>query len=491
MQNRKHYSVGAFCGTLSLFLSAVYLSFGFPAVDEWFLPDDTYYTLTIARSIFNGNGASMDGIIQTSGFQPLIALLEIPLFAIFDQPESLTLAAVGISAVFAALAACLAGVIVLRETGNVWAGLLGGMLVAISPVISWNALNGLETSLAMALILCVLCFLQDMDRASSTFKLVLLGLVVALAVLARIDSVLFLLPAGLWGVARIGAVRTAIVILIAAIAVLPWVIYCMQFGAPVPESGAAVRQIIEYYIESGLQTAAEMGSHIVPVFGIFVMPTMPQIGIAVIVGTMLVTLIKCLRARRMSLNVVLLVAAIFYTSFYALYLPAFWFFDRYLNPVFTFTAILLSIELAASARKHLFSRLVFILVGSALLGLSAVAQYSFLTGPSWQRSGRGYVKQANDVLERLPNGAVLAAMQSGALTWLSGFPPYSQSEIRVVNLDGVVNQNAKNAIEDKRLAEYLRSVNATHFADWPVNVRMLNTYAGSNEGPVLGERITF
>src|SRR5882757_7514778 len=39
-------------------------------VDRLFIPDDTYYTLTIARSMAHGHGPTVDGSTLTSGFQP-------------------------------------------------------------------------------------------------------------------------------------------------------------------------------------------------------------------------------------------------------------------------------------------------------------------------------------------------------------------------------------------------------------------------------------
>ena len=41
-------------------------------IDRLFVPDDTYYTLTIARSLARGHGPTVDGHVLTSGFQPLM-----------------------------------------------------------------------------------------------------------------------------------------------------------------------------------------------------------------------------------------------------------------------------------------------------------------------------------------------------------------------------------------------------------------------------------
>jgi hypothetical protein len=55
-------------------------------LDRQFLPDDTYYTLSISRNIAAGLGPTTDGMIATSGFQPLIALLQVPAFWFSNDP---------------------------------------------------------------------------------------------------------------------------------------------------------------------------------------------------------------------------------------------------------------------------------------------------------------------------------------------------------------------------------------------------------------------
>lgn len=492
MRFSRQYQVGAFGGLLSLAISATFLRLGFSEVEGRFLPDDTYYTLTIARNIFEGRGPSMDGIIPTSGFQPLIALFELPLFAFFTRPETLTIGAIAISTVFGAIAAALAGMLVQREIQTVWAGLLAGALVAVSPAISGNALNGLETSLAAALMLWLLWLVQGSDRFGTTRRAAMIGLVAGGTMLARIDSIFLLLPAGLWGLRHLGPGRAAVVAGVAALTFAPWMLYCLRFGMPVPESGAAVRQIVQFHQAVGTLSPSATLTHVAGAFGLFLDARSPLFGVAVVLATLLAALVRHIRTRQMSLGMVLTVSALLYLGFYTLYLPAFWFFDRYLNPVFIFTAILLALELATRAGKKAACRgcrVAAIVASGSLVLYAAIAQFQSLSSAAGQLPGRGYAAQANSVLERLPDDAVLTAMQSGALSWWAGFPPYAQRRIRVVNLDGVVNQDAKNAIHDHRLAAYLQSIRATHFADWHINVLMLTLYSGQEPPSLLKERI--
>ncbi|MBY6089086.1 hypothetical protein [Maritimibacter alkaliphilus] len=483
-------TVAAGAVILSLCASAGFLGRGLLSIDQRFLPDDTYYTLSIARSLFAGHGASVDGVIPTSGFQPLIVLFQLPVFLLSTKPDGLTLGAVLISAVFGAVAAALAGVIVLRETASLRAGLISGTLVALSPATTANALNGLETTLAAVMMLCVIWLLQGSDRQSALPRIVLMGAVAGLSLLARIDSVLLLIPAALWGLRRIGPARTGITALVAAITVAPWVLYCLRFGGPLPESGAAVRQIIDFHMTSGLSSFPQVLTSLSSALGRFVLPDVPVVGTIVIVAALAFPLAACLRQPRLSLSVVLALSAVSFIALYTFYLPAYWFFDRYLSPVFVFCAMLLSlVGHAALSGPDCSRRSAVPLAGGLAVLMVALAQVWELSRTAEDRPDRGYARYAIQILDQLPEGTTLAAMQSGALTWWAGAPQYAEAGLRVVNLDGVVNGDAKRAIEDRRLAQYLRSVGATHFADWPLNVRMLETYSGQAAPPILGEKI--
>lgn len=489
MKTSRLLFVGAFGALLSLALSIAYLRLGFAQIDGRFLPDDTYYTLSIARNLFEGRGLSTDGIIQTSGLQPLIVLFELPLFLLFSDPKTLVLGAVVVSAGFGALTAALAGMLAARESSTLWPGLVTAALVAVSPGLSGNALNGLETSLAAALLLWVLWLVQGTDGQGSFARAAVIGGVAGAALLARIDSVLFLLPAGLLGLSRLGVLRTAVVALVAAVVVLPWVLYCLRFGAPVPESGAAVRQIVEFH-----HTIEKLG----PMMGLnrigIALDTLLSdrvlgIGAVIVLGSLLAGLAQLWRARAMNLAGVLALSGLLYLGFYLFYLPAFWFFDRYLNPVLLFSTILLVLTFAAHAEGRAGRVVAALALGGVLIAISASTHLRVLSAPMMLRTDRGYTRQVEGILDQLPANAVLAAMQSGALGWWAGSAPYAEKHIRVINLDGVVNRAAKEAIGAHRLGDYLAQIEATHFADWPTNVLMLNTYLGAAPKARLGDKV--
>lgn len=70
------------------------------SIDRLFVPDDTYYTLGIARSLAHGHGPRIGGGPLTNGFQPLVAFVEVPIFWFVGSPDS------GLRAALVVLAIC-------------------------------------------------------------------------------------------------------------------------------------------------------------------------------------------------------------------------------------------------------------------------------------------------------------------------------------------------------------------------------------------------
>jgi hypothetical protein len=81
---------------------------------------------------------------------------------------------------------------------------------------------------------------------------------------------------------------------------------------------------------------------------------------------------------------------------------------------------------------------------------------------------KGYIEPARQVLALAPDGAVVGSLQSGALGWLA---PLAKKKTSIVNLDGVVDREARAAFRERRLAAFARSRGVTHLCDWEFNVR--------------------
>lgn len=427
-------------------------------LDRLFVPDDTYYTLAIARSLARGLGPTVDGVHLTSGFQPLFAYLLVP-HPTFAFALALGAVADGLTALFL-------GRIAARIEPN--AGLVATAIWACSPTAVAAALNGLETSLALACITGALVLWQEKSRFT--------GLALGLCLLARVDTVFFVAALGLLMLRRDGLRPTLRAVGLAALVVAPhWLYSFVHFHSVVPESGAAVREQTMMARAAGMvvrdQVAWATGAIVGPPFfdstllREFLGEGASALGLIVGLALFAATAWLVRKTPHDTLRV-LAIHALCIFAFYALYLPATWFFRRYLAPV-----PLLVVVLAAVHVRHRAARLWFVL-GAAQIVMFFVAQPT-MTVDQRHNGAKGYAAPATQILALAPEGSVIGAFQSGALGYFA-----DGTGRTVVNLDGVVDAEAAHAVRDAKLGEFVRARGITHFADWPMNARRFVARAG-------------
>ncbi|MGZ4691407.1 MAG: glycosyltransferase family 39 protein, partial [Acidimicrobiia bacterium] len=219
---------------IGLLLRGALVSRSLRAIDGLFIPDDTYYTLTIARSLAHGHGPTVDGSTLTSGFQPLLGFLMTPVFWFTSSSDTalrldlvlLVIADTATILVIAWVAHRLAGRVAAVAAAAMW---------ALSPIAISMALGGLETSLAiLAQVGLVAVWIRARER-DDTRHWIVVGVVAGLAVLARIDSLALVALLGalqLWRGTRPGLRPAAIA---GAIVLAPWFGWCaVTFGTPIP-----------------------------------------------------------------------------------------------------------------------------------------------------------------------------------------------------------------------------------------------------------------
>lgn len=483
---------------LALFLSALFVRIrilGQPleCLDRLFVPDDTYYTLSISRSLAAGHAPSTDGQTVTTGFQPLIAVFQVPLFRFLHGPDEVLHAALLEGAFLGACGTLAVGLLLARISGR-GAALLGMLLTALHPLIVKTDLNGLETSLSGFLALLVLLAYTMADERREKLSFVALGALCALALLARIDNCFLVALVVVFGAVRWGLRSVAVLVATLATVGAPWWVYSIAIrGSPVPESGAAVRQIIGFHQAMFRLTPSRAIPFGLATIGSWIAPSAERdklalAGIAVVLCLVAVGYFIGPKLRpgpgRCTLQIAV-ASAILLIAFYVLFLPALWFFERY----FYFPYLVLSMAAAVGIAELTQSTLQARWWRKRLVEAAAVFSIAlFLAGfyGKWRlffskpREGvdiavlgsqGGYREAAREILEHLPQESTLGAMQSGALGY------YAQT-VRVVNLDGVVNGAAYAALRQRKLEEYLRREHVGYFADWDINLLMLKYFWG-------------
>jgi len=261
-RSRRHarWVATGLCGLLvAIFLAQGARTASLPAVHivSWnVIIDDGFYYLQVARNIARGHGSTFDRVNRTNGYQPLWALMLVPIFWFTDD------AAVGIRAALV-LATLLGGLgmvllyVAMQRLVGLGAALLLVGLIAFNPYFVQILLGGLETPVlfaCMSALAAVWACAAPAIRAGSLRPCLLLGGLLGLTVLARVDVALILAPLCVALVAvgpggLRGRLRRVLRIALPGVAVvLPFVLWSWATqGTALPVSGLVKRWVAATY----------------------------------------------------------------------------------------------------------------------------------------------------------------------------------------------------------------------------------------------------
>jgi hypothetical protein len=449
--------------------------------------EDAYYLLTVARNIAGGHGISYDGIRPTNGIQPAAAVIFAPAFLVrpsdpFILPLRLVqVLQIGFFIVGAVLCGRLAeemSVGVPRATAR-RAGLL---LWLGSYAVFKHAVNGLETGLYLLCLQGWLLWQLRREAESHLTRTALgSGLLLGLAVLARIDAAFLvvgaclvaLLPAGTEATpARRRRVFAAALTGGAALAVsAPWWIRSqVLFGNVMPSSGQA---------EAFAAPSAANLQRVLPAVAQGLSPVLPPVAMRfswtwapVILASLLVAWLLLLRMARSAPSrpqvvrwrrpaLAFAVAGLAWAGYYTRFFGAPHFIERYLIPL-AVPVVPLTAAIAAGAHHALGPdrrRRVAFMAVAALFFLGVVAEHAVtLAASPWISGNPHYTFQLRQLAAPLPAKAVVGALQSGTLGYF---------RIGSVNLDGKVNSDALRARKRGELWRYVRERHLDYLIDWP------------------------
>lgn len=464
--------------------------------------DDAFYYLRLAQNVAAGRGLTFDGVSVTNGFQPLYLGLLVAIFKL--APAGDLAFPVHASAVLLGLAAVATGWVLFRlaaRLGSARSGLAVLGLWAVCPYFIVHGINGLETGLGLffaALVLDLYHLWFRDEPAVPLRRCVLMGLACGLGILARIDLLVLLaalavdsaLRGQVWR--RLG--RMALVGLVLALAWLPWgLISHAATGYWLPLSGAASRQIAlqvgsaidlphvwsvpgsNPFFDPEHPPAAYYGDVLSKMVLLFLLespllaplrwslpfsiwpdvrPYAPFIGLtkSPALGAALLALALVLFALRRpkGLGRVVLIYGVLFAVGYTFYCPAHWYYSRYLT-----TLVLISTT-AVLARRPMRWPLA-LAFGLALLvqlkGLSFYRWFDWTEPPPQGRLARWIELQP-----KLDRSGRIGSFQAGLFSYFSG--------LDIIDLDGKVNQDAAQALRERRLARYIYQQDIRSIVEW-------------------------
>ena len=443
--------------------------------------EDSFYMFGCAAQLAAGNGFSIDGENPTNGVQPLVVLLYAPFFKIAGDDRWLGLR---LTFILVGLLEALCVYVIYRLVSQLGKDRGLAERSALVAALLWTTLytllvhdaNGLETGLLATLYLLVLwrytLMVQRPDR--SLRSEILLGCLLGLLVLARIDAAIFvsLLLAVELIRGRFSSqtfVRCVVLGVCSLLVSAPWWIYNLtQFGSLMPISGQS--ESIESLVHVNLYTTPQtIGDILTVMFYSGYDLYAPSLSVAwgalmllIWIALFWVTKLHRKIPQTFDLRPLLplfltgIVLAIYYTFFFS----APHFISRYLHPLrigvlLVFAMLLPMLIDWIRGQRSLTLRRVMQFGGIAVLLLAAffnTAVYlrAFTTDktPPVHYAGLYAQKVAPEKVGMTSSGTASFIAQN------------------VVNLDGKVNADALKARKQDRLGEYVVEANINYIADW-------------------------
>jgi hypothetical protein len=463
-----------------------------------FLYDDSFYAFKIARNIATGQGMSFDGLHQTNGFQPLYVFMMVPVIWLTGSNLILPIyLALIMSALFTALTAVLFYRLVYRYVGERIA-MFTTFLWALSPVVTKQMANGLETSMALFLFACVVYVYLTRIRPNPRPRrrdFVYVGVLIGLAALARIDEIFLALALLLDYLLVLRKRRSSSDALqcvglsaVCALAVFgPWLLYNVAVtGSVMQDSCAATRYLSTAYapfLNAGAATHTPSGpsasflwDHVFlsfavlriapPVHALF--RTLERLGettgamsvsalISNVAGLALLALFFYLvfrknrgnRSEGMDQFRSLLFFSVLLILMYSLYVFGSFYFTRYYYPIYfvscLYTAFFLKELFIVLAKYRPIARTMCILALGVYVSAVGFLSYSraFRSKPVYH-----FYDAALWVEQNTEEDEIIGVFQAGAIGYFSNRT--------VINLDGKVNREALEALRERDLASYLQ-----------------------------------
>ncbi len=455
---------------------------GEDAVAQFFITEDGYLMLTIARNMATGLGMTVsEGTIATNGVQPLATFIfTIPyLITDGDKLDSLVgiiliSAAISVAAFFV-LQRFAQMVIAPYTEDRIWSWLVA-TLWFVGPLLLLHSMNALETGLYTLMVLVTLLqFGRILEKgADSTFRdRLLLGAICGITFLARIDGAFLVVAVFLvWGFYELLSLRLKFMQVVfrlfppgilSLVFAAPWLVYNkLLYGSLTPISGISQSHGAGFGSNLPL-LPSRLFEYLFPMLPV---PTeWEQTGVAIvafwliviaILGTFVFTALRNPgRSRLVVLAYVLYAVSL--AAYYSLYFGAPHFLSRYmapLAPLLIVATIAVGLRLADWSDGRVNQPVLHVLGVLAIVMSLGLLGRLLIPGVKAQ----GHFQVVDWVQENVPEDVWVGAVQTGTLGYWRD---------RTINLDGKVNPNALRALEEEGdVFNYVLGSEIQYIADW-------------------------
>jgi hypothetical protein len=437
--------------------------------------DDAFYYFQTARTITDGGGVSVDGETWGNGFHPLWLIVLLPVYAAGAGDETAIHIALTISGVAVALSGGVLYATARRLGISELASLIATGLYLSHPVVVYMSVNGLETGVNLAAFVVVLYAFVRCWQEPSTMNEVGVSLAAGVLVLTRTDygitAAVVLVALALRARAEPGSLAALALPAIAVTA--PWFAWSIAvFDSPLQTSAGAIPYVVHEQFPVPDATRGEVVRHaleqlqdgaydVLPY--VYFTPDADQAHYAVLALAALIAaaiaLVALSRNREWWLALGLLaVPATGLVAQLVIHSAVRWYLrEWYLVAVFPLLALLIGLILQTlwQTRAGIAAS-----AGVLTLILSSIAVKSEATyDDGWYVLQLDMLDAARWIDRETPPDARVGAFNSGIVGYFS--------HRTTVNLDGVMNPDALDAIRDRRVVEYTRERRLGYLVDYP------------------------
>jgi hypothetical protein len=459
------------------------------------LYEDFFYYLGVADHIVRGDGATFDGTAPTNGFHPMWMAVCVLLEAVADRTLAMRLSLVVAAVLHVAQAMLLRRLLRrLRVAPAIaWAATL--FFLFSYRAIAWN-LCGLEPPVQGLFLLLAIDRLVAWRTSDRTGELLLLGLCLGANALARFDGLLFavfalagtMLGRAGWR-ARLRAPLLAGSALL--LTLLPWFVWSLHHsGVLLPNSQAALAiwSTPAYGFDKSLAANTDLLlaqlnqstwgiAELLSLMGLWpFVSTGPSIagGVAwaLAVAGVGVMLLRWRRGAAQSTHWLLYAFAVAHAGYYVV---CAWAEPRYLMPTMLTLLVLLACIVDTVLQRAPQWRPRVLAAGLALYAMTlvgAVDAWRNHHGISlWHVFHGDLYRAANWIRDNTPPDAIVGGWNCGIVGYHSGRT--------VVNLDGVINDDALEPLRRRELARYIDARHIRWLADADDQiVKFMSGYSG-------------
>jgi len=457
---------------------------------RYVVPDDAFYYLVIGRNIANGFGSTFDRLASTNGYHPLWMVPVVIVSRCFGGNLARLRIVLSSCAALDAFSVWIFYRILSRLEVDYRRCLLVTALFTVAWVTRlWNGpLNGLETSLNLAL---TLGYLAIVIRAISEHEQdwITRGVIVGLLFLARTDNFLLIGTAEaftLWHVGLRKSIRARLYVAAIATAIaLPWLGWCWwEFGSIVQVSGKSTAFLVNRNVTASW-SAFDYASQMLRNAGELLCYSFaaPRVKNSVWFPTAILLVVSpiSLTASRLGKTPTTLHlerALLWFVGVYSLGFLAMhtvriveirpWYYSSLVPLIWLATARLM-------CRMRLPLLLVF---GAEVLFLSACLWWVSLHSAGWGNPPVRF-EVASILPKELPPGSSIGIFNAGTIA-------YFDQTHRIVNLDGLVNNQAYSYIKALDLCDYILREHLNAIGDDAPTLKAWKPIFGANRDSCFG-----